>query len=173
MDRTELFDKILKHLIENKNNYWILVSTCEKYYGVTDRRLIESIGDELIERGWATSKNRDKYSVNIHYNGIQMIKKYGSYSSFLRDLKKSETKDQGQKRTDRKLNNIGKISAIVFGLSAFILSYYKIIDDEKINNQQTEIEELNKKVDSLKIELKKRTTTPYIKNTVDSTKTKG
>ncbi|KAA2217214.1 hypothetical protein [Maribacter flavus] len=154
MNRTELFDKILKHLIENQDDYRQLIPTCEKYFGVTDRRLIESVCDELIERGWVTTKNNDKYSLNIHYNGIQMIEEYGSYSSFLHDLKKSNNKKQVQKSTDRKLNNISKISAIVFGLSAFILSYYKIIDDKKIEFQKAEIENLNGTIDSLKTELK-------------------
>jgi hypothetical protein len=114
--------------------------------------MIESIGDELIERGWATSKKQDKYSLNIHYNGQQVYEKYGSYSSFLRDLKKSETKIQIQKRTDRALNNIGKISAIFFGLTSFILGYNKFfIDDMIIESQQMEIRQLNEKLDSLRI----------------------
>ena len=165
MTRTELFDKILNHLIENPKNFWSLIPTCKKYFEVTDSRLIEHIGDELIERGWVTTKKNDKYTVYIHQNGIYMMEKYGSYSSFLRDLKKSETKDQAQKRTDRRLNNISKISAIFFGLTSFILSYNKFfIDDKKINNQQTEIEKLKKTIDSLQTELKKRHTTKAISN---------
>ena len=87
----------------------------------------------------------------IKYDGKQLIEKHGSYSSFLRDLKKSDNKDQVQKRTDRALNNISKISAIFFGLTSFILGYNKFfIDDVKIEKQKTEIEKLNKKIDSIK-----------------------
>jgi hypothetical protein len=52
MNRTELFDNILNHLIDNPNNFWNLIPTCKKYFAITDRRLIESTGDEFIERGF-------------------------------------------------------------------------------------------------------------------------
>tara|TARA_R110002051_G_scaffold193361_1_gene261785 strand:+ start:1915 stop:2436 length:522 start_codon:yes stop_codon:yes gene_type:complete len=173
MNRNELFDKLLKHLYENKDGFWSLIPTSEKYFDVTDEILIESIVDEMIERNWVTESNYDKFSVMIKYDGQLVYDKYGSYSSFVRDLKKSDNKELVQKNTDRKLNNISKISAIVFGLSAFILSYYKIIDDKKIDNQNTEINKLNKTIDSLKTTLKTHTITPYVKNAVDSTKTEG
>lgn len=172
MNRNELFDNLLKHLCENKDGFCGLISTSEQYFNVTDEILIESIVDEMIERGWVTESNYDKFSVMIKYDGQQVYYKYGSYSSFLLDLKKSNNKELVQKSTDRKLNNISKICAIVFGFSSFILSYYKIIDNNKIGNQKTEITELNRTIDSLKTELKKRPTTPKIKNEVESTKTK-
>ncbi len=152
MNRTELFDNILKHLYENKDDFWNLIPTSEQYFGVTDEDLIESIVDEMIEQEWVTVSNYDKFSVMIKYNGKQLIEKYGSYSSFLRDLKKSDNKDQVQKRTDRALNNISRISAIFFGLISTILGYNKLfIDDVKIEKQKTEIESLNNKLDSIKV----------------------
>jgi outer membrane murein-binding lipoprotein Lpp len=169
MNRTELFDKILNHLIDNPNNYWVLIPTCEKYFGVTDRRLIESIGDEIIERGWATPKKDDKYSVYIHYNGIEMMKKHKSYSSFEKSIKKANSRTKAEKNIKIILSIIGGIG-IIYGCVFTYLNYQK---DKKIDKQQTEIKKLNGKVDSLKTELKKRTTTPYIKNAVDSAKTKG
>lgn len=169
MNRTELFDKILKHLIENQNNYWILVGTCEKYFEVTDRRLIESIGDELIERGWATSKNRDKYSVNIHYDGIQMIEKYGSYSFFLH----SENKRNKSGMWSNRLTTAKTIITIITTIGIFILGILKFTDNKKINNQKGEIEILNKTIDSLQTELKKWHTTSAIIKRGDSTKTKN
>tara|TARA_B110000114_G_C15068243_1_gene388447 strand:- start:1443 stop:1859 length:417 start_codon:yes stop_codon:yes gene_type:complete len=132
MKRNELFDKLLKHLCENKDGFWGLISTSEQYFNVTDEILIESIVDEMIERDWVTESNYDKFSVMIKYDGQQVYDKYGSYSSFLRDLEKSNNKELVQKSTDRKLNNISKISAIIFGFSAFTLSYYKIIDNKKM-----------------------------------------
>lgn len=168
MDRSELFDKVLKHLIENQNNYWILVGTCEKYFGVNDRRLIESIGDELIERGWATSKNRDKYSVNIHYDGIQMIEKYGSYSSFLR----AENRRTKTGVWSNKLSNAKIIITIITALGMFVLGILKFKDNKTIDSQKTEIEKLKNTVDSLNTELKKRTTTMAIIQRGDSLKNK-
>lgn len=169
MNRTELFDKILNHLIENPNNFWVLIPTCKKYFGVTDRRLIESIGDEIIERGWATPKKDDKYSVYIHYDGIEMMKKYKSYSSFERSINKAKNRTKAEKNIKIILSIIGGIG-VIYGCFFTYLNYQK---DRKIDNQQTVIKKLNGKVDSLKTELKKRTTTPYKKNAVDSAKTKG
>ena len=169
MNRTELFDKILNHLIDNPNNFWVLIPTCEKYFGVSDRRLIESIGDEIIERGWATPKKDDKYSVYIHYDGIEMMKKYKSYSSFEKSINKANNRTKAEKNIKIILSIIGGIG-VIYGCVFTYLNYQK---DRKIDNQQIEIKKLNGKVDSLKTELKKRTTTPYIKNAVDSAKTKG
>ncbi len=109
----------------------------------------------MIEKEWITVSNYDKFSVMIKYNGKQMVEKYGSYSSFLRDLKQSDNKDHVQKRTDRILNNISRISAIFFGLISFILSYNKFfIDDVKIEKQKTEIDSLNNKLDLIKVKTK-------------------
>jgi len=160
MNKTELFDKLLKNRFDNPNGFLSMLTLSEREFGVTDENMIESIVDEMIENNWVEPSNHSKFDVMIKYDGQQMIEKYGSYSSFLRDLKKSESKDQVQKRTDRALSNIGKISAIFFGLTSFILGYNKLfVDDVKIDNQQTEIKKLNGKVDSLKFELKKHTTT--------------
>jgi outer membrane murein-binding lipoprotein Lpp len=169
MNRTELFDKILNHLIDNPNNFWVLIPTCEKYFGVSDRRLIESIGDEIIERGWATPKKDDKYSVYIHYDGIEIMKKHKSYSSFEKSINKANNRTKAENNIKIILSIIGGIG-VIYGCVFTYLNYQK---DRKIDNQQTEIKKLNGKVDSLKTELKKRTTTPYIKNAVDSAKTKG
>ena len=161
MERTDLFDKILKHLYENKEVFWDLIETSKQYFGITDEDLIESVVDEMIERQWVDKKNYDKFSVIIKYNGKQIVEKYGSYSSFLRDLKKSDNKDQVQKKTDRILNNITRISAIFLGVSSFILSYNKFfIDDVKIEKQKTEIESLNNKIDSLNVEKLSRNKKP-------------
>lgn len=151
MERTILFDKILNHLYENKDSFWSLIPTCNKHFGVTDEDLIESIVDEMIEKELVTVSNYDKFSVMIKYNGKQMVENYGTYSSFLRDLKKSDYKDQVQKRTDRILNNISRISAIFLGFTSFILSYNKFfIDDVKIEQQKIEIESLINKIDLIK-----------------------
>ncbi|TWO30741.1 hypothetical protein E1J38_014460 [Seonamhaeicola sediminis] len=157
MNRTELFDKILNHLIENPNNYWVLIPTCEKYFGVSDRRLIESIGDEIIERGWATPKKDDKYSVYIHYDGIEMMKKHKSYSSFEKSINKANNRSKVEKNIKIILSIIGGIG-VIYGCVFTYINYQK---DRKIDNQQKEIKKLNEKIDSLKTELKQRTTTPY------------
>lgn len=160
MNRTELFDKILKHIYENPDNFWIINSWCEIEFGIKDRKLIESIVDEMIEKDWVLPKKDNKYSLMINYNGQQLIVNYGSYSSFLNDLNKSDKKTKTQNKTDRALNNISRISAILFGVTSFILSYNKFfIDDVKIEKQETEIEKLNKTIDTLKIKLKKQHTT--------------
>ena len=176
MNRTELFDILLKNRAESKteSGFLDLQTYAEQKLNITDHSLIESIVDEMIENNWVKPSNYSKYSVCATYEGKQLIEKFGSYSSFLRDLKKSETKDQVQKRTDRRLNNISKISAIFFGLTSFILGYNKFfVDDIKIDNQQTDIKALNKTIDSLKTELKKRHTTTAIIQRGDSTKTKN
>ena len=148
MNRTELFNKLLQNRFENPNGFLSMLTLSEREFGITDENMIESIVDEMIENNWVEPTNYSKFDVMIKYDGQQLIEKYGSNSSFLRDLKKSESKDQVQKRTDRTLNNISKISTIFFGLTSFILGYNKFfVDDIKINNQQVEIKALNKTID--------------------------
>jgi hypothetical protein len=153
MSRTELFDILLQHIYHNPNDFWIIPTWCEDELKITDRNLIDSIVEELNDRDWVTHKTSRNFSVRINYNGQQIIENYGSYSSFLRDLKKSDNKDQVQKRTDRALNIISKTSAIFFGLTSLIIGYNKFfIDDLIIAKQKIEIESLNNKIDSIAIE---------------------
>lgn len=168
MNRTELFDKILNHLIENSKNYWNLIPTCKEHFGVSDNRMIESIAEEIVERGWATTKKDDKYSVYIHYNGIEMMKKYKSYSFFLR----SENKRNKSGIWSSRLTTAKTIITIITTLGMFILGILKFADNKKINDQQAEIEQLNKTIDSLQTELKKQHTKSAIIRRRDSTKTK-
>lgn len=156
MTRTELFDKILEHLYNDPNHYHNLIPTCRESFGIKDGRMIESIGEELIERGWATFKNRDKHSLNIHYNGQQVYEKYGSYSLFLRSEKVAKKKAQRSKMTPEFIK-IG--ITIIFGLSTAILGWLNYTDNKKLDNQEKELIKLNKTIDSLQTELKKQHTT--------------
>jgi hypothetical protein len=98
------------------------------------------------------------------------MEKYGYYSSFLRSEKVAQTKAQRSKMTP----DIIKIGiAIIFGLSTAILGWLNYIDNKKIDNQQAEIEQLNKAIDSLQTEIKKQHTTTAIIQRDDSTKTKN
>ena len=159
MNRTDLFDKILQNRFENPNGFLSMLTLSEREFGITDENMIKSIVDEMIESNWVEPTNHSIFDVMIKYDGQQLIEKYGSYSSFLRDLKKSKSKEQVLKRIDRALNNISKISAIFFGLTSFILGYNKFfVDDVKIDNQQTELKALEKTIDSLKTKLRKQHT---------------
>ena len=159
MNRTDLFDKILQNRFENPNGFLSMLTLSEREFGITDENMIKSIVDEMIESNWVEPTNHSIFDVMIKYDGQQLIEKYGTYSSFLRDLKKSKSKEQVLKRIDRALNNISKISAIFFGLTSYILGYNKFfVDDVKIDNQQTELKALEKTIDSLKTKLRKQHT---------------
>jgi hypothetical protein len=151
MNRNELFDTLLQHIYDNPNAFWIIPVWCENELKITDRNLIDSIIEELNDRDWVFHKAGRNYSVRINYKGQKIIENYGSYSSFLSDLVKSDNKEKVQKRTDRILNNITRISATLLGITSFMLSYNKFfIDDVKIESQKSEIEKLTKKIDSIK-----------------------
>ena len=161
MKRIELLDKLLKHLYNNNDNFWSLIPTSEQYFGVTDENMIESIVDEMIKCNWVEATNYSKFDVKIKYDGQQLIEKFGSYSSFLRSENVAQKRAQRSKITP----DVIKIGiAIIFGLSTAILGWLNYIDNNKIDSQQTEIKALNKMIDSLQAELKKRHTTPYNSN---------
>lgn len=170
MKRTELFDILLKNRVESeKQGFLDLRAYSEQKLNISDRALLESITDEMIERGWVKPTNYSKYSVCATFEGKEMIEKYGSYSSFLR----FENKRNKSGIWSSRLTTAKTIITIITTLGMFILGILKFNDNKKINTQKTDIKELNKTIDSLKTELKKRTTTPYKKNAVDSAKTKG
>ena len=91
-----------------------------------------------------------------------MIEKYGSYSSFLR----FENKRNKSGIWSSRLTTAKTIITIITTLGMFILGILKFNDNKKINTQKTDIKELNKTIDSLNTELKKRTTTPYTSTVV-------
>jgi hypothetical protein len=87
-----LFDQILKHLYENPSKYWVIDALAKQHFSVTDKQLLESIIDELLERKWGTRVKDSKWSIKITFEGRQIIDKHGSYSSFLKSLAKVERK---------------------------------------------------------------------------------
>lgn len=95
MNRTELFDILLKNRTESKTEggFLDLRTYAEQKLNISDSSLIESIVDEMIDKDWVKPSNYSKYSVCATYKGKQLIEKYGSYSSFLESLKKSDNKD--------------------------------------------------------------------------------
>lgn len=151
MDRVELFDKLLKHLYYNDDSFWQIKNTSEEYFNVTNEKLIESIVDELIENDWVLQKNYTKYSLMINYNGQQIIKEYGSYSSFLKSEKTAQKRKQRIKTTPTFIS-IG--IAIIFGLSTAILGWLNYIDNREIGEKEEEIKRLNLVIGSLENELK-------------------
>jgi hypothetical protein len=79
MKRDELFDKLWIDLKNNPKEFLSLHVWCRQYYKVTDTKLIDSIVDELHSRQIVDSKNDDKSSVMLNYNGTQLIQKYKTY----------------------------------------------------------------------------------------------
>jgi hypothetical protein len=153
MNRTKLFDILLKNRVESeKQGFLDLRAYSEQKLNISDRALLESITDEMIERGWVKPTNYDKYSVCATFEGKEMIEKYGSYKSFLESIDKVNTKTRTEKKIKNILSIIGGIG-IIYGCFFTYLNYKK---GNEIENQQTKIETLNKKIDSLKVELKKR-----------------
>ena len=160
MDRTELFDILLKNRVESeKQGFLDLRTYSEQKLNISDRALLESITDEMIERGWVKPTNYSKYSVCATFEGKEMIEKYGSYKSFLKSINKANNKTKAEKNIKIILSIIGGFG-VIYGCVFTYLNYKK---DNKIENQKTEIKKLNENIDSLKTELKKRTTTPYKK----------
>ncbi|WP_107038070.1 hypothetical protein [Brumimicrobium mesophilum] len=169
MNRTELFDKILKQIYDNPDSFWIIPTWCEREFGITDRNLIESIVDEMLERDWVLPKNRSKYSVMIKYDGQQVYEKYGSYSSFEKSVNKANSRTKAEKNVKIIFSIIGGIG-VIYGSVFTYLNYKK---EREIDKQQTEINALKKTIDSLQTELKKRHTIKAKIHRGDSTKTKN
>ena len=94
MNRTDLFDVLLKNRVESnvQGGTVDLRAYAHQKLNIDDDVLIESIVDEMIEKGWVKPSNYSKFAVYATYEGKQMIQKHGSYSSFLRSLNKSESK---------------------------------------------------------------------------------
>jgi polyhydroxyalkanoate synthesis regulator phasin len=159
MNRTELFDILIKNRVESeKQGFLDLRAYSEQKLNITDRALLESIIDEMIERGWVKTKSSTKYSVCATFAGIEMIEKYGSYKSFLESINKLNTKKRAEKITKNILSIIGGIG-IIYGCFFTYLNYEK---NNEIEKQKNEIDTLNKKIDSLKTELKKTTPQHHI-----------
>ena len=169
MNRTELFDTLLKNRVESKKSGFLdLRVYSEQILNVSDGALLESITDEMIERGWVKPTNYDKYSVCATFEGKEMIEQYGSYKSFLRSINIENNKTKAENNIKIILSIIGGVG-VIYGCVFTYLNYQK---DNEIDNQKIEINELNNRIDSLETELKKRTTTPSKKNRLITLKPK-
>ncbi len=155
MSRTELFDILLQHIYDNPNQFCIIPTWCGNELKITDRNLINSIVAELNDRDWVTHKISRNYSVMINYNGQKIIEKYGSYSSFEKSLNKANKRKKAEKIVNIILSLVGGFG-VIYGCLFTYLNYEK---DLIIEVQKAEIKILNKKIDSLKTEMKKHPTT--------------
>lgn len=154
MKRNELFDKLWIDLKNHPNEFLVLHVWCERYYNVTDYKLVDSIVDELHSRKIVDSKTSDKSSVMLNYDGIQLSEKYKSYSS----LSRFENRLRISGRWSKRLSTAKTIIAISTSLGMFILAYNKFyIDDTTIKTQREKIESLTSKIDSLEKEIKNGT----------------
>lgn len=133
MTRTELFDKILKHLYDNPDTFWSIRTWTEQEFQFDDDILLETIVDELINKKLARPMNHTKWSLMLDYEGRLFIEKYGSYSAFKSQEEKTQTKETGKAKRSRLLDHSGKILAIIFGISALILGWLTYSDKQEIN----------------------------------------
>jgi len=147
MTRDLLFDQILKHLYENPSRYWVIDALAKQHFGVTDKQLLESIIDELLERRWGTPMKDSKWSIKITFDGQQIIDKHGSYSSFLKSLQKVESKANRNTSINRILGILGGCGILWTAIFTF-LSYDK---GELIKQKEEKIIQLQSETDSLRI----------------------
>jgi len=145
MKRELLFDQILKHLYENPSMYWVIDALAKQNFGVTDKQILESIVDELLERKWGTPIKDSKWSIKITFYGQQIIDKHGSYSSFLQSLQKVESKANRNTSINRILGILGGCGILWTALFTF-LSYDK---GEIIKQKEEKMIQLKSETDSL------------------------
>lgn len=87
-EREELFDHTLKYLYDRPDHFVDLAYLFQVEWNMESWVLLDSITDELKERGWVQTVNKDNYRVTLNFEGRQMLEKYGSYSSFSRFKKR-------------------------------------------------------------------------------------
>ncbi len=146
MNRTDLFDKVLKKLYDKKDFVSIeefVINICK----VKDKLLIQSIIDELVDNDWAEYASNSKYHLKIRYYGQQIIDNHGSYSSFLEFENDTKKRKQRSKMTPTFIS-IG--IAIIFGLSTALLGWLKYIDNKELKSKDLEIIKLNDTIEYLK-----------------------
>ena len=161
MNRTELFDMILKHLCENYSHFHSLPDFVKNINPFYDKNILDSINEELIERKWIYYKTNHKWFVKIHYRGQQMLDKHKSYSSFLLFLTASQHKTRVHKIFKAIIPHImTSLSigvAIYFGWLSHLDKQELKEKDQTISRQQTMTDSLRqlldrqqKTIDSLK-----------------------
>ena len=154
MNRTELFDMILKHLCDNYSHFHSLPDFVKNINPFYDKNILDSINEELIERKWIYYKTNHKWFVKIHYRGQQMLDKHKSYSSFLL----AERRQKRHKMITQIIFKIVPISLTVISIGVSIyLNTLNNSKDQTISRQQTMTDSLRqlldrqqKTIDSLK-----------------------
>lgn len=145
MDRTEIFDKVLQHLYDKKDFFVTVPDYIDEITGADNYQLSISICEELTtKRNWAKPSNYHKRTMQISYDGIQIIDNYKSYSSFLSLENKSLNQNQILNSVKSTLTIIYKIGTVVFGISTVIFAYLSYIDNQEINElKKSKIENNN------------------------------
>lgn len=146
----KLKDKILSILADNKR----LEPKDIARIGDIDKSICSALCDVLEFEGHlrlrpSPPKLKHIKILSISDKGI-LFRQTSSYLSLFLERKRSESKDQVKKSTDRAVSNIYKLATICLGVISAIFTYNKyFVDDVKIDKLETEIENLSHINDSL------------------------
>jgi len=154
MTRDELFDKVLQRLYDKKDYFVSIPEYIEEITGTDNYQISGSICKELIEKNWATPSNYHQQTMQITYNGQQIIEEYGSYSSYLKSLSESFQSFHNKNKKQKIIKAIPKLigtAGILWGALFTYLDYdkgQKIKEkDQTISRQQTTTDSLRQILD--------------------------
>jgi len=138
-----------KKTIIIRSSFWHCDEYLKEYHSIDNYNLAVSITDEIVERGWGKPSNYSNTVLMIKHEGEEIMKKYGSYSSFLYFEKKSHNK----KTMAKTAKTVIPIGIAMFSIIVnIIFGWLNYSENKKIDSLSWEIDKLKSSNDSFVLE---------------------
>jgi DNA-binding PadR family transcriptional regulator len=121
---------------------------------------VERLWRKLLDDGLIEVSKKDKALYFLSDKGMELMRKYGTYTTYLESEKKSTTKKDKIERSDRRVKNIGILVTLIISLLTLFLTQFPIRKDKQQKKTEEGIQSVATKLDSLLKVLPQLPTTP-------------
>ena len=104
----------------------------------------------------------------LSYNGMELLRKYGSYTNYINQTKEKEEKKLRDERIDRNIRNGNIIAALVISAVAVILTQFPKDNKEQLNKIETHTQSIQYSLDSLLKKIYSEPLQPQTQKTKDT-----
>lgn len=151
-DDEEIIDFIISAMFFVGNNYqkwdYYFVGTIlqDNEVHILDA---ERIWRKLLYEDWITPTREDRNIYRLSDKGMELLRKYGSYSNFVKYIKTKEAKKESIEKGDRRVKNVGILITLGVSLLTLFLTQYNRWKDKQEQQKERSFQTIEVKIDSL------------------------
>jgi len=105
--------------------------------------------NKLIQKNNINDNDRDDPIYRLTFEGMEIIRKHGSYLKYIEHLKEPEVNKEKIEKNDRRIKNVGILATLSVSLLTLILTQCPKQKEQEQKRIEEGIQSVSKKLDSL------------------------